>query len=1384
MNRFKRTFSFATLLFFIFSTVYPYSALADNETTWYVDGTIANGTTSLQASYADPKKQPPPACNAVSQGDPVYLHSGEMRYECVDLMIPGRGMDLEIKHMYQSGLEFNGTYGYNWTINYHFRLKPLLNGNVVILSGLGRSDEYVNNGGTYTPPAGYFEDLIQNVNGTWTITKSHGEKWNFDIYGNLSSIVDRNNNTILFKYEDASGGTIGTPELFPINGTSPYSQTPNQSIVVGYDYRLKQIIDTNNRVINFNYYPMPDGRLQSIVDNIPGGGTRTVAFSYDLNTQDLLTITKPATPQYPMGLVKTFTYDNHKMRTIRDEKNQLFVTNHYDAQNRVFRQDLGSGSILFNYNVANQTTVTDRNTNVVRYDFNASGNVARKEEFTRGLRVGDPPSFVTIYSYNSQTLMTSVKYPRGNGIKYTYDENNPSPRARGNLLEVRRKTDMAQPDNNTNDIVTTMTYESQFNQIKTVTDPRGQVTTFVYDYELPPADPRYNTKGNLTDIYFPSIPAGNPAAHFAYNANGQPVLMQDPNGILTSLNYYPATGYLQSIARDPAGINAVTAFTYDNFGYLDQLTDAENHTTNYDFNELGWLIQEKSPLALLTLYSYDKNGNVETITRNFNADTDATDNNQTTQFTYTILNKLQTVRDPLYRLTTFNYDNNENLTSVVDAENKTTAYQYDERDLLFKILDANTPQGTTKYDYDINGILNRITDANTNATNYVNDLFDRQQTITYADTKYTDFVYDKNSNLTQVTQGQPTAPKVIQYAYDNLNNLIAKRFPATPALDITYGYDLGSRLTLVRHTTTTNPLSIINLGYDNLNRATTVIQTLGALNPLTMTYQYDRVSNRKQVVYPLGKVVDYTYDAKDQMDLVKVNTVTVADYTWDLLNRRQQLDHMTSPVTRTSYSFDIADQLAQVNNQLIGSANPVSRFDYFVYDNVGNRKTMGVKRGANPVQNHTYTYNAIYELTGVSGAQTHTFQYDNVANRTNVDGVVYQPNNLNQYSVIGAQAYLYDASGNLTNDRTNAYTYDEENRLTGVTNANATYQYDGFNRRISKTVNGVTTYFISDSDREIEERDATGALLADYVYGDSIDEVLTMTRAGSTYHYLYDGLGSVTDILNSSGTVVESYNYDVYGQPSTLSTIGNPFYFTGRRLDIESGIYDYRNRTYNQHIGRFHQRDLIGYFDSMNLTQYVRNSPTNYTDSYGLAAETVSDYATWQISLLYFSIQPSFVTGASLLYDSIALGVPFLPGGGGYLQTVGKVLGAASKSADKVCKINTPFGAASQYGSAASKAATEAVNQGVKLFRGGKLGKSAAAEGQFWALGSPLGKGFVQKYGVPSKNVPFEFIIGGSKKAGQPFITRNAPTVGTNKGGGIEVVTNPGGVQLNFFYMP
>ncbi|VAX36346.1 hypothetical protein MNBD_UNCLBAC01-1000, partial [hydrothermal vent metagenome] len=165
----------------------------------------------------------------------------------------------------------------------------------------------------------------------------------------------------------------------------------------------------------------------------------------------------------------------------------------------------------------------------------------------------------------------------------------------------------------------------------------------------------------------------------------------------------------------------------------------------------------------------------------------------------------------------------------------------------------------------------------------------------------------------------------------------------------------------------------------------------------------------------------------------------------------------------------------------------------------------------------------------------------------------------------------------------------------------ATYQYDAHNRRSAKTVNGNTTYFIYDGDEVIAEYNGSNALQAEYVMGDNIDEILTMERAGQTYYYHTDGLGSITQITNSAGSIIEQYTYDSYGQPSvTSSAIGNPYMFTGRRFDEESGIYYYRNRQYDPAIGRFLQRDPLGYVDGMNLFSMVGNNPVNKIDPYGL----------------------------------------------------------------------------------------------------------------------------------------------------------------------------------------
>jgi RHS repeat-associated protein len=178
--------------------------------------------------------------------------------------------------------------------------------------------------------------------------------------------------------------------------------------------------------------------------------------------------------------------------------------------------------------------------------------------------------------------------------------------------------------------------------------------------------------------------------------------------------------------------------------------------------------------------------------------------------------------------------------------------------------------------------------------------------------------------------------------------------------------------------------------------------------------------------------------------------------------------------------------------------------------------------------------------------------------------------------------------------------------------ANITMTYDALGRRVSKSDGVNTTVYVCathpldyspHAGQELAEYAAGAAPSAPnqtYVFGTYIDEPLAKIDAvNGTLYYHANRQFCVTAMTNSAGAVVERYAYSPYGVTTILapdgvtvratSSEGNPFLYTGRRLDPEfassstQAIYYYRARYYDPEQGRFIGRDPLEYVDGMSL---------------------------------------------------------------------------------------------------------------------------------------------------------------------------------------------------------
>jgi len=106
----------------------------------------------------------------------------------------------------------------------------------------------------------------------------------------------------------------------------------------------------------------------------------------------------------------------------------------------------------------------------------------------------------------------------------------------------------------------------------------------------------------------------------------------------------------------------------------------------------------------------------------------------------------------------------------------------------------------------------------------------------------------------------------------------------------------------------------------------------------------------------------------------------------------------------------------------------------------------------------------------------------------------------------------------------------------------------------------------------------------------------------NVYYYHYDGIGSTVAMSDSSGNMVNKYSYDEFGNLiNAEETITNPFLYVGQYgvMEEENGLLYMRARYYDPEVGRFINKDPIGFWGGINFYTYVQNNPVNNIDPDG-----------------------------------------------------------------------------------------------------------------------------------------------------------------------------------------
>jgi len=208
----------------------------------------------------------------------------------------------------------------------------------------------------------------------------------------------------------------------------------------------------------------------------------------------------------------------------------------------------------------------------------------------------------------------------------------------------------------------------------------------------------------------------------------------------------------------------------------------------------------------------------------------------------------------------------------------------------------------------------------------------------------------------------------------------------------------------------------------------------------------------------------------------------------------------------------------------------------------------------------------------------------------------------------------YSVNGDLekmtTPDGVTNYTYDALGNLIKVVTSGKTIEYviDGRNRRVAKTVDGTVQYRLLYKDQlnPVAKVDADGNIDTLFMYGERSNVPSYLMKDGATYRVVFDHLGSVRLIVNSStGEIVQQIEYSEFGKVLSDTNPGfQPFGFAGGLYDVETGLVRFGARDYLAEIGRWVSKDPIRFGGGTgNLYEYCGNDPVNFVDVSGFYPE-------------------------------------------------------------------------------------------------------------------------------------------------------------------------------------